>query len=150
MQALFTNDPGRQGGSKIIDTLRTSADSVARNYTRNDVDPEGGSFTTVQAEWNKTYQEVAFEVHGIDQAESGNGGNVSISNLISDAAALAMEDMSALMWENLYTRIKADIDETAIRHGKGRKEIGNIRKPSAGVRVGYVIERNQGLEIDDP
>ena len=110
MEALFTADPGTTGGDKIVKPLRTSIDNVARNYTRNDVDPDGGSFVSVNASWDKTYQEVAFEVSNIDISEAGNGGIVAVRGLIEDNAKLAMADLSQLAWENLYTRITADID----------------------------------------
>ena len=111
--SLFTNDGMVTGGKTIVDTLRTAEDSTARNYTRDDVDPEGGSFTTVDASWNKTYQEVAFEVHNIDQSEQGAGGIAQIQDALMDAAKVAMDDMKQLWWNNLNTRLRADIDSTA-------------------------------------
>jgi hypothetical protein len=110
MVDMFTADPRNEGGSQIIKPLRTSIENTARNYTRDDVDPTGGSFVSVQAKWDKTYQEVAFEIHNIDLAEAGNGGIVELTSLLEDNARLAMGDLGQLSWENLYTRITADVD----------------------------------------
>lgn len=113
-EAVATIDNGTQGGKQIVRPLEVARDEVAENYDRNDVDPNGGGFTDVDAKWDKTYQQVAFEVHGIDESEATGGGVVGINGaLIMDAAKKAMTDMSQLWWENFYTRLKADIDETA-------------------------------------
>jgi hypothetical protein len=132
LETLFTRDPKQGGGKKIIDTQRTSEDSVARNYDRNDVDPESGSFETVDVEWNKIYQEVPFEVLKIDISEAENGGITTVSSLLTDAAGVAMRDLSELWWNNLYTRIKADIDDT---NGYGDNSISRSTYPTLASTV---------------
>jgi hypothetical protein len=112
LRAALTEDTSRLGGSKIARKVRTSITSNARNYDRTDVDPEAGTFEAVQAEWDKTYQETAAEVHEIDISEAENGGIDSISDLIQDAIALEMGQLEQLIWNNLYTRLRADIDDT--------------------------------------
>lgn len=114
LEALGTIDPGTQGGKQIVLPMEMSREEVAENYTRDDVDPEGGSGVQVDAKWNKLYQHVAFEVHGIDESEATGGGVVGINGkLIIDAGKKAMSDLSQLWWENHYARLKADIDATA-------------------------------------
>jgi hypothetical protein len=132
LASMFTVDTSGTGGSDIADTLRTSEDRTARNYTRDDVDPEGGSFTTVKATWEKTYQEVAFEVHNIDLSEASNGGITTVSSLITDAGKVAMRDLKELYWNNLYTRIKADIDDT---NGYGDNSVSRTTYPTLASQV---------------
>jgi hypothetical protein len=142
MESLFTRDPLNPGGSKIIDPQRTSMDSTARNYNRDDVDPEGGSFVTVNVEWNKIYQEVAFEVHGIDESESTNDGITTVRSLITDAAMVAAMDLGELMWNNLYTRIKADIDDT---NAYGDNSVSRTTYPTL---ASYVEDTDTPITID--
>ena len=111
-ESIFTKDTVQSGGEQIIDTIETSVDSTARNFDRNDVDPNGGSFVTAQGKWDKLYQDVAFEIHNIDIIEAQNGGATTVSSLFENAAARKMRDLSQLWWTNLMATLKADIDDT--------------------------------------
>lgn len=115
LRSLFTDMPSnwRTGGSKIIKKIRTAVTSNAADYDRTDVNPESGDSTFVEAYWNKKYTHTAYEVHGIDRAEASAGGITTITDLLRDAAATEYAQFRNLLFSNLYTMLKADIDSTA-------------------------------------
>lgn len=100
------------GGSTVNKQIRVSEDVTAENYDRNDVNPDGGDFLSVQGTWNKIYTHVGFEVEGLDQVESTADSNKSIRNLITDQANLATRALSRKLFANFMTQIKSDIDAT--------------------------------------
>ncbi|MCK5610764.1 hypothetical protein KAR91_53320 [Candidatus Pacearchaeota archaeon] len=126
-EKLFTKDPKTGGGSQIIDTQRTSEDSTARSVTRDDVNGVSGSFETVKVEWDKQYQDVTFEVFDIDISEAQNGGITTVSDLILDAGKVAMRDLKEYYWNQLYARLKADIDSS---NGYGDNSISRSTYPT--------------------
>jgi hypothetical protein len=63
--------------------------------------------------WTKVYQHTAFEVHGIDISQARNGGNPSVSDLITDAAKMEMDQLFEVIYNAVYTQWKADIDSAS-------------------------------------
>ncbi|MCP4548678.1 MAG: hypothetical protein GY835_19650 [bacterium] len=53
LENLFTKDTKMTGGKVITVPIRTSVTSNAAAYTKADVDPVAGTFTSVDATWNK-------------------------------------------------------------------------------------------------
>ena len=113
LYAIFGKDPKGKGGEEIREKVETSITSNAANYTRVDVNPEAGSFVAPEAYWNKTYQHAAAEVHGIDLSQAEAGGITTVSNLIQSEIERQMGQLFQLVWNNIYTQIRADIDSAA-------------------------------------
>jgi len=113
LKSTFTEDNRRSGGTKFTVPTRTSVSSNAAAYTKADVDPVAGTFVAVDATWTKLYQHTAFEVHGIDESQAANGGNPSVSSLISDAAKMEMPQLWQNIYNSVYAQIKSDIDSSS-------------------------------------
>lgn len=109
---LFNTDPFSTGGPNIVKDICVSENYTGRNYDRTDVNPTPGYFETVQASWGRTYQDIGFEVHGIDVSQAKNGGLKQITNLIQYEANKAFRGLQALIFENIATQLAADIDDT--------------------------------------
>jgi len=113
LKAIGTEDTRQYGGSKITIPVRTSVTSNAAAYDKTDVDPVAGTFVAKDAYWTKVYQHCAAEVHGIDISQAGNGGNPSITNLITDAIMLETGKLKELIFNAILTQWKLDIDSSA-------------------------------------
>jgi hypothetical protein len=113
LKSSFTEDNRKLGGTRITVPNRTSISSNAAAYDKSDVDPVAGTFVSKDAYWTKVYQHTSAEVHGIDISQAGNGGNPSISSLITDAVAMEMDQLWQVIYNAVYTQIKADIDSAS-------------------------------------
>lgn len=113
LEAVGTPDKRKYGGSRITVPIRTSVSSNAAAYDKSDVDPVAGTFVAADAYWTKTYHHTAAEVSGIDLSQAGQGGNPSVSDLIRDAIAMEMAELWAVIYDAVYTQVKADIDSSS-------------------------------------
>lgn len=113
LEALFSKENRTFGGSKITIPIRTSVSSNAAAYDKSDVDPVAGTFVAKDATWTKKYYHTAAEVHGIDKAQAEGGGQPSVANLIQDAIKMEMDKLWEVIYDAVYTQIKADIDSAA-------------------------------------
>ena len=100
------------GGSKITIPIRAAVSSNAAAYTRSDVDPASGTFTPVDATFNKDYYHTSWEVSGIDLAQAQAGGQPAISNLITDAAMMEMGQLEEVIYDAIMTDWKLHIDSS--------------------------------------
>lgn len=113
MLDIFNTDPYAKGGPNIVKPICVSENYEASNYDRTDVNPSPGYFETAQAHWVRQYQHVAFDVHGIDNSQSKDGGLKQIQSLIQYESNKAFKKLRAKIFENFYARLLADIDDTA-------------------------------------
>ena len=107
--ANFTEDNENPGGPTWRHTIKTSSTSTARNFTKADVDPQAGSFVSAEAYWNFIYQEAAAEVHEIDINQAKGRGMMAVEKLFTDAFEDAMNDLWALIFDDVYAQIKLDL-----------------------------------------
>lgn len=105
----FTEDNVNPGGPTWRHTIKVSSVSTARNYTKADVDPQAGTFDTVEAYWNFIYQEAAAEVHGIDLNQAMGQGMKAVENLMAHAVADAYTDLWDLIFDDVYAQFKLDL-----------------------------------------
>lgn len=112
LKQIATEDNRQFGGASITVPVRTSISSNAAAYDKSDVNPAAGTFVGVDATWTKVYHHTAFEVHGIDKSQAMNGGQPSIANLIQDAAAMEMDQLMEVIYDSVWTQVRADIDSS--------------------------------------
>ncbi len=113
LKAIGTEDNVKRGGASITIPIRTSISSNAAAYDKTDVDPVAGTFVAVDATWTKVYQHCAAEVHGIDISQAGQGGNPSVTDLITDAILMETGQLQELIFDAILTQWKADIDSSS-------------------------------------
>lgn len=112
LEQLFSKDTSKQGGSVITIPIQTSISTNASTYTRADVDPVSDDSVWVDATWTKVYQHAAAEVHGIDISQAAAGGQPSINNLAAKAVSEAMDSLFDMIFDDIWTQVKLDIDST--------------------------------------
>lgn len=112
LTSVFTEDTVNEGGKKIIRQIEVAKTSNADTYTKGDSDPDAGTITAVDAEWNLVYQHTAAEVYNIDIFQAQKGGVKGIEDLLT----YAIQKESGPLWEMIYddcmTQIKADLTAT--------------------------------------
>lgn len=122
IDTVFSNDhedlksigvvEGMVEGPSVQKTIQTSLTSTAANYTRDDVNPDSGTFVSVEGKWHAIYSHVSEEVHGIDIVQSTVNSNKAVRDLVTKALNDATRKLSALFWTNFMARLKSDIDAT--------------------------------------
>ena len=112
LESLFSKDTSKQGGSKITIPIQTSISTNASTYDKSDVDPASDDSVWVDATWDKVYQHAAAEVHNIDVSQASAGGQPSIDNLANQAIGEAMDSLFDMIFDDIWTQVKLDIDST--------------------------------------
>ena len=110
LYSLGTLDTSQISGDKIQKKIKTGRTSAAREFTRADVHPTGGSSSFVEAYWNKRYFEVPCEVHKLDLQEAKGKGVQAIVDLLNDAVTDALSDLKGQIFDRCMTQIRADLN----------------------------------------
>jgi hypothetical protein len=109
LKKIFNYEQMNDGGSAVRLNIEASHTSAARNFTRSDVDPTGGSETYVEARWDNVYTEVPMEISRIDINEAVGRGEFMVESLFTKAYKVALVDLNNKIFDNIYARIQADL-----------------------------------------